>query len=200
MKNTLVMCGFFVLGVFLGRLASLPIWMHESELMLYALYVLLFLVGVGVGGNVQAFRLVEHIHLRVLLVPFSTVVGTFAGVGILAWFIKDWELGEKLAVGAGFGYYSLSSVLITQIHSETLGVLALLTNITREMSTLLLTPVLAARFGKLAPIVSGGATAMDTTLPVITKYSGKQYAIVALISGLVLTILVPFLVSIILHV
>ena len=105
-----------------------------------------------------------------------------------------------MAVGAGFGYYSLSSVFITQLHSQSLGVVALLSNIFREVATLLATPLLVSYFGKLAGIASGGATAMDTTLPVISRYSGQSYAIIAVFSGIVLTILVPFLVTFILTV
>jgi uncharacterized membrane protein YbjE (DUF340 family) len=38
---------------------------------------------------------------------------------------------------------------------------------------------------------------MDTTLPVITKYSGKEYAIISVFSGVVLTILVPPIITVI---
>jgi uncharacterized membrane protein YbjE (DUF340 family) len=77
-------------------------------------------------------------------------------------------------------------------------VTALLSNILREIITLLATPILVLYFGKLAGIASGGATSMDTTLPVITRYSGKEWSIIAVFSGVVLTILVPFLVTFIL--
>ncbi len=90
------------------------------------------------------------------------------------------------------------NVLISEIATDTLGVIALLSTITREIITLLFTPLFARYFGKLAPISSGGATAMDTTLPVITKYIGSDYAIISVFSGIVLTILVPFLIAIIL--
>jgi uncharacterized membrane protein YbjE (DUF340 family) len=103
-----------------------------------------------------------------------------------------------MAVGAGFGYYSLSSVIISELGSKVLGVIALISNITREIITLIATPIFAKIFGKIAPIASGGATAMDTTLPIITRFSGKRYALVAVFSGLILTILVPLLVSFIL--
>jgi uncharacterized membrane protein YbjE (DUF340 family) len=103
-------------------------------------------------------------------------------------------LHEALAIGSGFGYYSLSSIMISRLSGETLGVVALLANIMREMTTLLLTPLLA-RYGKLAPIAAGGATAMDTTLPIITRFSGSEYGVVGVFSGLVLSIIVPFLVA-----
>ena len=113
-------------------------------------------------------------------------------------FFIDIGLRESLAIGAGFGYYSLSSIFITKISGEALGVVALISNISREIATLLITPLLVKYFGKLAPIASGGATSMDTTLPIITKFVGKEYAIISVFSGIVLTILVPFLVTFIL--
>ena len=59
----------------------------------------------------------------------------------------------------------------------------------------MLTPVLVKYFGKLAPIASGGATTSDTTLPVIMKYSGKEYVLGAVIQGIILTLLVPIIIS-----
>ena len=73
-----------------------------------------------------------------------------------------------------------------------------MSNIFREIITLLFAPLLAKYFGELAPIAAGGATAMDTTLPIITKFSGKEYGIISLFSGIVLSLLVPFLVTFIL--
>jgi uncharacterized membrane protein YbjE (DUF340 family) len=104
-------------------------------------------------------------------------------------------LNECLAIGSGFGYYSLSSIYITKISGEVLGVVALLSNIIREVITLIASPVLVKYFGKLAPIASGGATSMDTTLPIITRYSGKEFAVTSVFSGTVLTIIVPFMVT-----
>jgi len=102
-----------------------------------------------------------------------------------------------MAIGSGFGYYSLSSIIISKIRNDTLGVMALLANISREIFTLLAAPLLVRYFGKLAPIASGGATSMDTTLPVIAKYSGKEYAVISVFSGVALTILVPFIIALI---
>ena len=100
-----------------------------------------------------------------------------------------------LAIGAGFGYYSLSSIVISKISGETIGIIALLSNIIREVGTLVLAPVLVKYFGKLAPIASGGATTSDTTLPIIVKYSGKEYALGAIVNGVILTLLVPIIIA-----
>jgi uncharacterized membrane protein YbjE (DUF340 family) len=158
------------------------------------------LAGVGIGADRKSWLVIRTINIKIFLVPAGIIAGTLIGVTICSLFIPSLQLREVLAVGAGFGYYSLSSIFISELHSEALGVVALLSNILREVFTLLLTPLLVKYFGKLAGIASGGATSMDTTLPVISKYSGKDYAIIALFSGVVLTILVPFLVTFILTV
>jgi uncharacterized membrane protein YbjE (DUF340 family) len=41
----------------------------------------------------------------------------------------------------------------------------------------------------------GGATAMDTTLPIIVRYSGQETLITAFSSGLILTIAAPFTIT-----
>lgn len=70
-----------------------------------------------------------------------------------------------------------------------------LANIIREMITLLLTPLLAKWFGPLAPISSGGATTMDTTLPIITQTVGQRYVALSIYHGFVTDFTVPFFVT-----
>ena len=100
-----------------------------------------------------------------------------------------------MAVGAGFGYYSLSGILITGSKGAELGTVALLSNIIRELLTLLGAPLLARWFGSLAPIAAGGATTADTTLPVITRTCGDELAVVSIYHGMVVDFSVPFLVT-----
>lgn len=100
-----------------------------------------------------------------------------------------------MALSSGFAYYSLSSIFITEYRGAELGTIALMTNIIREMITLLLSPLLARVFGPLAPITSGGATTMDTTLPIITHTVGERYVPLSLYHGFVVDFSVPFLVT-----
>jgi uncharacterized membrane protein YbjE (DUF340 family) len=134
-------------------------------------------------------------HIKVLLVPVFIMLGTFAGALATAPFIPGHSIRDVLAVGAGFGYYSLSSIMISQMGDTVLGSIALLSNIIRELITLLAAPLFVRYFGKLGPLASGGATAMDTTLPIITRFSGERYGIIAVFSGMFLTVAVPFMVS-----
>ncbi|MCB8951496.1 MAG: lysine exporter LysO family protein [Ardenticatenales bacterium] len=198
MKGSLLVLAVFVLGIFAGTQPGLPMFLRRPDLALYALYLLLFLVGVGMGANQQAWKMLRRLNLRILLVPLGVIVGTLVGVALFSLLLPALSLRQALAVGAGFGYYSLSSILITQLHSEALGVVALLANMMREVGTLLLTPWLVGRLGKVAPVAAGGATTMDTTLPVIVRYAGSDTAIVAFFSGVILTLLVPLLVTLLL--
>ena len=130
-----------------------------------------------------------------LFLPVMTVFGTYLGVMVVGLFFRERTLTEYLAVGSGFGYYSLSSILITQYKGVELGTIALLANIFREILTLLLAPWMVKYFGKLALISAGGATTMDTTFPVIVRNSGKEYSIVSIYHGFVMDFSVPFLVT-----
>lgn len=105
------------------------------------------------------------------------------------------QLTDCLAIDSGFAYYSLSSIFITEYRGAELGTIALLANIIREMTTLLLTPLIAKRFGPLAPISSGGATTMDTTLPIITQTVGQRYVALSIYHGFVTDFTVPFVVT-----
>lgn len=200
MKNSLIIVAFFVLGVALGVTKNLPDRIMQTDFSMIALYVLMFMVGVGIGADKNSWNVLQRMKFQIFLIPLGILIGTFAGTALVSLFLPDLKLKEVLAVGAGFGYYSLSSLFITQLSGETLGVIALLSNLMRELFTLLATPILVHYMGKLAGIASGGATSMDTTLPVISKYSGKEWAIISVFSGVVLTILVPFLVTFILKI
>lgn len=198
MKNSLIILLLFSLGILLGITGKLPDVMLETDFSIIALYCLMFLVGVGIGADKKSWSVIHKMKLKIFLVPLGIIVGTLSGAAIASLLLPELKLKEVLAVGSGFGYYSLSSLLISEMAGESLGVIALLSNIIREMVTLLTTPLLVMYFGKLAGISAGGATSMDTTLPVITRFSGKEWSIISVFSGIVLTLLVPFIVTFVL--
>lgn len=195
LKGSLIILAFFATGVVLGYLRQTTQDGASSNFSTYTLYLLMFCVGVGIGADQRAMNALKNFNLNILLVPLTTVVGTLSGVAFTYTFVDGLKLTEILAIGSGFGYYSLSSIIITELSSPEIGVIALLANVIREIITLLFAPVFSKYFGKLAPIVSGGATSMDTTLPIISIASGKEYAVISLFHGIVLTILVPFIVT-----
>ena len=124
----------------------------------------------------------------------GTTIGTFAGCALVSLFLV-YSLADCLAVGAGFAYYSLSSVFITQYRGEELGTVALLANILRELFTLIFTPALARLLGAPAPIMCGGASTMDTTLPGITRAAGTLWTFPSIVHAMILDFSVPFCVT-----
>lgn len=195
MRTSLIILLFFAAGVLAGYLDFIPAALNGKDLSTWALYLLMFLVGISIGADDRALEALKSHGLKLFLVPLATIIGTFAGVAAIHLATTNLLFGESMAVGAGFGYYSLSSIIIGELHSEALGVTALLANVMREIITLLLAPLFVLWFGKLSPISAGGATSMDTTLPIITRASGNEFAMVSLFHGMVLTILVPLLVT-----
>jgi len=199
MRNSLIILGCLLAGILGGISGLTPSVLLHPNAAVYVLDVLLLLVGIEVGANPRVWEVLKDQNARILLVPLSAALGTLLGVALCASVIPGVGIKEALAVGSGFGYYSLASVLIAEIGGKSLGVVALLANMGRELATLVTAPLLARHFGRLAPIASGGATAMDTTLPIITRTVGAEYAVMAVVSGAVLTLLAPVLITALLH-
>lgn len=195
MKGSLIIVGFFILGIAAGLSGMVPESIIDGDLTFYALCALLLCVGIGIGSDRNIVTKFKSLDVRMALLPLGTALGTFAGSLVVSFILSGRSPLDCLAVGSGFGYYSLSSIFITEYKGAELGTIALLANIIREMVTLLLSPVLAKVFGPLAPISSGGVTSMDTTLPIIMASSGEQYSAVSILHGFILDFSIPFLVT-----
>ena len=195
MKESLIVLLFFGAGVLAGVLGDFPAAfvgiVHEASN--YAVYAMLAAVGMTLGFDVRAWRILRDLKGWVALVPLMIAVGTFLG-GTAAWAVLDMSFRDVMAVSAGFGYYSLSSMLINQLADVSLGSMALIANMVRELVTLLFAPLIARVFGGLGPLSAAGA-ASDTCLPAIIRTSGERNTILAIYSGMVLTVAVPFFVT-----
>ena len=195
MKGSLIIIGFFVLGTLCGVSHLIPIdIVMDSRISFYALCALMFSVGLSVGNDPQTLKNFRSLNPRLVFLPM-TILGTLAGSAAVSLILTHRSLTDCLAVGSGFGYYSLSSIFITEYKGAELGTIALLANISREILTLLAAPLLVRWFGNLAPISAGGATTMDTTLPIITRTAGQQFVVVSIFHGFVVDFSVPFLVT-----
>jgi len=195
MKGSLIIVGFFILGIACGVMHWLPDLNAVGNVSVWTLYALLFCVGMTVGNDTTLMKSFTRLDPRLMLLPLMTIVGTLTATAIVSLAMPHRNLTDCLAVGSGFGYYSLSSILITQYRGPELGTIALLANIIREVITLLGAPLMVRYFGPLAPISAGGATTMDTTLPIITRTSGHDFVILSLFHGFLVDFSVPFLVS-----
>ena len=179
MKGSLIIVGFFVLGIIVGLYHIIPQSFLDSGVSYYALCCLMFCVGISIGCDSTILKSFKKVNPRLMLLPVMTILGTLAGCAAVSVLLGHRQLTDCLAIGSGFGYYSLSSIFITEYRGAELGTIALL----------------AKYFGKLAPISVGGATTMDTTLPIITRASGEKFIIVSIFHGCCVDFSVPFLVT-----
>ena len=195
LKGSLVIVSFFVLGVLIALSRWITVSEQVSDFSFYALAGLMACVGASIGSDPQTLRNFRALNPRLVLLPIGTIFGTLAATAVASPLLSERSLTDCLAVGSGFAYYSLSSIFITEYRGAELGTIALLSNICRELLTLLASPLLVRWFGRLAPIAAGGATTMDTTLPVIARTSGTDLVVVSLFHGFVVDFSVPFLVT-----
>lgn len=197
LKGSLTIVAFFVAGCAVGVWAEPDL--KGSHVSTWVLYALMFCVGMTLGNDRTLVERIRQLDRRLALLPVATAVGTLGGALLAApLFGADSAVtsaADSLAVGAGFGYYSLSSIFIADLRGAELATVALLCNILRELFTLLAAPLVARCFGPLAAVSIGGATTFDTTLPIITRAAGRPYAVVSIFHGCALDFSVPFLVT-----
>ena len=201
MKNSIITICFFIAGCFIGAHHEFNSDIHEWAV--YVLYGLMICIGMNLGANENLKEFVKCLRPKMLLVPLGTIAGTIVFSALGALILRKWSVSECISVGCGFAYYSVSSVLITQIKTASiglqmateLGTIALLSNIFREMIGLIGTPFIRKHFGALAPISAAGIGSADITLGMITQCSGMKYVPVAIVHGLLINISMPFLVT-----
>lgn len=203
MKDCLTVLVAFSLGITLGLSGLLPEGLLPHDSPIYILYALVLQVGISIGSNDRLKEMLRSLSPKMFVLPLSTIAGTLLFSLAASLLITRWGAADCLAVGSGFAYYSLSSVLITELKGASagvqiateLGTLALLANIVREIISLLGAPVFAKVFGKFAPISAAGINSMDVMLPSISRYSGKEMVPAAILHGIILEMSVPLLVS-----
>lgn len=201
MKNSITVIAIFIVGCVAG--ACYDIEFDIQNLSLCILYALMLQVGIGIGSNKSLRESLRHVSPKILLVPLATITGTLLFSAVASLLLSQWSVFDCMAVGSGFAYYSLSSILITQFKEPSigmqlateLGTIALLSNIIREMMALVGAPLIRRYFGKLAPISAAGVNSMDVLLPSITRCSGKEVMPIAICHGILVDLSVPFFVN-----
>lgn len=191
------MVGIFISiisGIFLGYFFKNNFFtLHADFLITFGLCLLLLFVGIDIGNNKSIFSKLSNFGRKIWLLPIGTIVGSFVG-GYLASLVTNRYIGEGIAISMGLGWYSFSAIELSKINIE-LGSLAFLTNVIREVLAIITVPIVAKYIGHLESVSLGGATSMDTLLPIINKSTSADVSIVAFFTGVTLSIAVPFLVT-----
>ena len=166
----------------------------SEHLIFIGLSLILFLVGLDMGMEGTVLKNIRKAGFRILVFPLVSIVGTFAGALIGATIIGiKWN--EGLAVGAGFGWYTLAPFIIDP-YSQELSAISFLHNVMREFFSLMIIPVVAHRVGYIETTCLPGAAAMDVCIPVIERSTSTEMVFYAFVSGTILSGLVPVLVPI----
>ncbi|MEM1566256.1 MAG: lysine exporter LysO family protein [Candidatus Bathyarchaeia archaeon] len=158
-----------------------------------SLFLLLFLMGMLFGVDEKATARMKAAGFKVLVFPLAVALGSILG-GFVGGLVLGINLFASMGVCAGYGWYTLAGPLAGQLFGLRWGAIGFAVNFLRELVTIA-TGWLAAKLDKYAPIAMGGATAMDTTLPIIVRYSGQDTLITAFSSGFILTMAAPFTIT-----
>jgi len=184
---------FVVAGLALGLVLP-PLSFDMGKVTGWTLDALLFFIGMQFVQSGASLK--EALASpAALAVPIATIVGTLAS-SLLLIPLFSLSAGKAMALAGGFGWYSLSGVLISNLGDPVLGSASFLANMFRESLALLLIPFLGRSRIPAMAVSVGGATAMDVTLPLIEQSAGPWIVPVSFMSGALLSLVVPFLVPI----
>lgn len=164
-------------------------------ILMSALDVMIFIAGIEIGSNRGILKRICNLHsaLLALAIPLAVACGSICGALLLG-HIAGLSAYDSLLVGGGLGWYSFSSVVISAMYSTEIGTVAFLANMMREISAFFLIPLLV-RVHKFLALAPSGAATMDSGLPVVIKYTNLHVGMYSFINGLVLTLIVPVLIS-----
>ncbi|MEM1677747.1 MAG: lysine exporter LysO family protein [Ignisphaera sp.] len=193
MIGKLAVVVLFVIGFGIGvvlYLINISIYMLSKAVELF-LYILIASIGIVVAYEAKSIKeVMAGIDLSVRLV-IATILGSILG-GILTALILHSDVIVYLAIALGMGWYTFTGSYLATIDSY-LGLLGFTANMFREIATILLYPILSKKY-PIEAISIGGATTMDTTLPIIARFTNTSVTIIAFIHGLILTLLIPIII------
>ncbi len=190
--NSLKLVGITFLGGIIGYLSKcyFQASLHTST---YVLVVMIFGVGIQLRNSGIPLRQVFFNQRGIqtaLVMMSSSLVG-----GLLASFVLNLTAIQGLAFASAFGWYSLSSVLVTDAWGAIYGSIAFFNDLFREILCLFIIPLFMKQFPSTAVGV-GGATSLDCMLPVIQKSGGTQIVPLAISFGFITNLVPPFLLAI----
>ncbi|MDF9387766.1 lysine exporter LysO family protein [Vibrio sp. 1151_11] len=184
-KLIVVVGGGLALGVVLGFDLS---WVSTASE--WILFVLLFFIGIQLrnsGLTLRQILLNKYGMVIALVIILTSWIG-----GIIAAMILDIPIYRGLAMASGFGWYSLAGILMGDAFGPVYGGASFMIELLRELVALVMIPMLI-RTKPCFAIGYAGATAMDFTLPVIQTTGGVRCVPIAIVSGFILSLLVPIL-------
>lgn len=187
-----IMPACIILGISGGFLVFPTQWSFVLNYALTGSLVILYTsVGISFIMNKAVLIYIRTLNWRIGLISIAVILGSLLG-GYISGIVLRIPAYITVTAAGGMSYYSITGAYLTQVFGIEAGAYGFLVNVIREFLTVLFLPFLI----KISPgsaIASGAAGNMDTMLVPITKYTGAELGIVTLITGTILTFLVPFI-------
>lgn len=166
-------------------------WLPPESAGNYALMLLVFLVGIQLRSSGITLRRVllnkRGVQTSVLFMLSCLLAGL-----VFALMMPQVSPSKGLAMASGYGWYSLSSIVMNGAYGPVWGSIALVNDLTREFFALVFIPLLMRRHPSAA-VGSGGATSLDFTLPVIQSSGGIEAVPLAISFGFIVNVTSPIL-------
>ncbi|MUN29473.1 lysine exporter LysO family protein [Sulfuracidifex metallicus] len=133
--------------------------------------------------------------LSLILVVIGNLIS-----GVILYIIGLGNLKLDEIISMGSGWYTFTGPLVSTYYSPYYGSIAFLINFFREQFSYILIPfLLKVKYSPYSAIAVGGATSMDTTLPLYIGLLGDEYVITAVFSGVTLTAVIPIILPLMLN-
>lgn len=192
--GSLVQLCCVVLGFVLGKL--LPIFLPITDLPIDGiikglLILLILLVGFQLSHSGMTLRQVL-VNKRGVQACVIFCLSVAVGGLLYALIMPDVTWTQGLALSSGYGWYSLSGIIMTDAYGAVWGSVALLNDLLREFMALLFIPMLIGKYPTTA-VGLGGVTTMDFTLPIIQSSGGNEVVPLAMSFGFLVNIISPVL-------
>lgn len=190
-----IMPASIVSGVIIGYVLFPDDLLYVIDYLLIGSLIILYMsVGLSLGSNINVFRYIKTLGFRVIYISIAILLGSIAG-GVVSGIILKLPPHISIVSASGMSYYSLTGAYMTQVYGIETGTYGFIVNVMREFFTVLLLPLLI-KISTGSPIAGGAAGNMDTMLVPVTKFVGVEIGLVTLITGVILTFTVPFMLPI----
>lgn len=191
LSESLILCGTVLAGAVLGYISK-GIFNFPLTSSTYVLVIMIFCIGIQLRNSGIPVRDV-FLNRRGIYTSLIFIVSGLVGGGIAA-YVLDLSLVQALTFASGFGWYSLSSVLVNDAWGAMYGSIAFFNDLSREILCLFTIPFFMRHFPSTA-VGLAGATSLDCTLPIIQKSGGIQMVPLAISFGFIINLAVPFLLA-----
>ena len=132
--------------------------------------------------------------VKTLIIPVGIISGSLAG-GVLCGILMHMPQNQSVSIAGGMGWYSLAGVTIGNLAGASLGSIAFLSSLMREIGAFFMIPSFPGRCNACTCIAPAAATSEDTTLPMLIRYTNEETVVYAVLNGIICSAVVPVIIS-----